>query len=72
MNARTQRNGDPRYCDTAHLCAYLDVGQQTARRIAEEANAVVRLGRLVRYDLLRVDQHIDALRRQRKEGSDGK
>lgn len=57
-------------CETARLfgpeelAAYLNLGVAAARGIAEKAGAVVRIGRSVRFDRVKVDAFLDKLSRE--------
>lgn len=42
-------------------CARYEVGRNTMRRIAEDAGAVVRIGRLYRIDFAKVDMYLRSI-----------
>lgn len=45
--------------DRAGLMSYLNVGRHSAERIAEEAGAVVRIGKLWRANVKKIQAYID-------------
>ena len=48
-----------RLTDIVGLCNYLTLGRGSAKDIACRSGAVNRFGRMVRYDLNRVDKWVD-------------
>lgn len=50
-----------RAMDINALCAYTSCGKDTARRLASDAGAVIRVGRRVVYDRRKIDAYMDTL-----------
>lgn len=46
---------------TAAGCARYEVGRNTMRKIAEDAHAVVKIGRLYRIDFAKVDMYLRSI-----------
>ncbi|MGO5210240.1 DUF6462 family protein [Bacillota bacterium LCP21S3_D8] len=44
------------------LCAYLSVGQNTAREVGEQAGARIKLGKRVLFDREAIDKYVDGFR----------
>lgn len=63
MNKRTDSSeyGFGRTMDTHALCAYLGLGQYAARDIAQNAGAIIKVGRRVVYDRMKIDAYMDSL-----------
>ncbi len=55
---RSTGNTDAVLLDQATLYQYLNCGRQTAKRIAEEAGAVQKFGRTVRYYKPAIDAYL--------------
>lgn len=66
MRLRTNRDMDGRLLGAAELQAYINMGRNGARRVAEEAGAVIRIGNRVLYDRLKIDAYLDQLREAQK------
>ncbi len=62
LNRRTRREtGNSRYVGIDVLQEYLGLGRASAVKIAEAAQAVVRIGRRVVYDLTKIDAYMETL-----------
>lgn len=64
MNNRLDRNNMGVEIKTGRVdqaCARYGVGRNTMRQIAEQAGAVIRIGRNYLIDFRRVDRYLDAL-----------
>lgn len=48
-----------RYCRVTEACSQTNWSRNTLMRIAEEANAIIRVGRTVRIDMPALYKHID-------------
>ena len=55
-------NSLSRYVGLPELCSYTHMGRNTALKFAKDADAVVRYGRSLRYDLHRIDAAMEACR----------
>lgn len=62
MKARKLSGGDVRYLGVRELCAYLSVGQNTAREVGEQAGARIKLGKRVLFDRVAIDNYLESLR----------
>jgi len=51
-----------RLFDIGQLCLYIGMGKNNARKLAEDANAVRRFGKSVRYDRRVIDDYLDTLK----------
>lgn len=65
MNKRTENAGRGygygRALDINALCAYTGVGRYAAKTLAEDAGAVIKLGRRVVYDRTKIDAYMDSM-----------
>lgn len=62
MRARAKTSGpDGRLTGVEGVMVRYNVGRNTALRIGKEAGALVKIGRLSRYDLDKIDAYIDTL-----------
>lgn len=64
MQMRTRPLSDKAEIRTGGIdegCARYSVGRQTMRRIAEDANAVIRVGKRYLLNFERIDRYMDAL-----------
>ena len=61
MKIRTLHNVDGRYHGIKELRQYLNVGRDTAKRIAREAGAEIRIGSRVLYDREKIDEYMESL-----------
>lgn len=63
MNKRTENTeyGYGRSLDMTALCAYTGLGRAAATDLAKQAGAVIRLGRRVVYDRVKIDSFMDKL-----------
>lgn len=64
MRKRLERDGieaDVRTGRIEKACATYGVGRNTMRQIAEDAGAVIRIGRNYLIDFRRVDKYLDSL-----------
>lgn len=52
-------NPKGRYCRVTEACSQTNWSRNTLMRIAEEANAIIRVGRTVRIDMPALYKHID-------------
>ena len=59
MILRKQQNGENRLFTPTLLQAYLNVGRITARSIADQSGAVVKIGKRVLFDKKKIDEYID-------------
>lgn len=53
--------GYGRSMDINALCAYTGLGKYAAKQVADNAGAVIRLGRRVVYDRSRIDAYMDGM-----------
>lgn len=64
MRKRTESSGDmtdKRLFSQPDLQFYVSLGYASARTLAEEAGAVVRIGKRVLYDREKIDQYISTM-----------
>ena len=62
MNQTKDRDGKIRLTvDIEGLAAMLSCGQPTARKIAEEAEARINVGRRVLYSVRKIEEYLDAI-----------
>ena len=59
----TREATEPRLLSIKQLMEYTGLGRHSADRLGQAAQAKIRQGKNVRYDRLRIDQHIDAMGR---------
>lgn len=52
----------PRLLDVKGLMEYLTLGEAKSKEFGEEAKAIVRYGRSVRYDRQKIDSFIEEIR----------
>lgn len=52
----------PKLVDTEYLKKYLSCGRAKAVEIGKQANALVKLGRLDRWDIGKIEEYINAMR----------
>lgn len=62
MMARKLNMENVRYLGVRELCAYLSVGQNTAREVGEQAGARIKLGKRVLFDRVAIDRYLEGLR----------
>lgn len=62
MTARKHEDAGVRYMGIRELCAYLSVGQNTAREVGEQAGARIKLGKRVLFDREAIDRYVDGFR----------
>lgn len=67
QKAESTRNMDAVLLDRATLYQYLNAGRRTAEKIAEEAGAVRRFGRTVRYYKPAIDRYLEDANNQFKQ-----
>ena len=60
-----------RYLKEKNAMIELDCCRATLRRAAEKADAVVHLGRAIRYDMEKFEEYFQTERQKRKEAADG-
>lgn len=54
------RNNAPAYCgDIKDTMKYFNLGAATTRKIAKEAGAVMKIGRLTRYNYEKIENYIN-------------
>lgn len=58
---KTRETNQPIAVDIEKLCAMLSCGQATARKIGEEAQARIIIGRRVLYSVEKVTSYLDSL-----------
>ena len=51
----------PRLMDIKKLMEYLSLGKGSAKDVGAKADAVIRIGRRVVYDRMKIDAYIDSL-----------
>ncbi|MDO4491893.1 MAG: DUF6462 family protein [Lachnospiraceae bacterium] len=64
MKERTRENRanySVRLMDITQLCAYIGLGQVTARKFAADCGAVMKIGRRCLYDKVIIDKYIDGM-----------
>ena len=57
----TTMTAETRCGSMAEAQARYSYGQATIRKIAEDAGAVIRFGRTVRYNFAKIDKYIDSI-----------
>lgn len=55
-----------RLLDAGQLCAYLNIGMNSAMRFADECGAKVKLGKSARYDRQVIDAYISSIPHKKK------
>lgn len=59
--AQDTRYGYGRSMDINALCAYTGLGKYAAKQLADQAGAVIRMGRRVVYDRTMIDSYMDSM-----------
>ena len=64
MNARPKQNFAPEQMMCGRIdegCKRYAFGKGTMRRVGEEANAVIRIGKSVFYNFTKIDKYLDSI-----------
>ena len=61
LRAMNTVSGESRLMDTEELRAYTNLGRNSAMKLGEESGAMVRIGKRVLWDKVKLDQHLNEL-----------
>ena len=59
MKKRIRTVTEKSFGDLTSVCELLDCGKSTARKVGKESGALVKLGRLSRYDLGKIRAYLE-------------
>lgn len=66
MRPRITRSAEGRLLGAVELQGYISMGRNGARKLAEDAGAVVKIGNRVLFDRLKIDAYIDHIREEQQ------
>lgn len=64
MNARKKQDIIPQQMKSGTIdtaCKRYDFGKTTMRRVGEDANAIIRIGKSVFYNFTKIDTYLDSI-----------